>query len=44
MREENPRTLATEMSRQVIYRAMLLRKGAINVARQAFERYDKVSV
>ena len=29
---------------QDIYRAMLLRKGAINVARQAFERYDKVSV
>jgi hypothetical protein len=31
VRQENPRTLATEMSRQVIYRAMLLRKGAINV-------------
>ena len=44
MRQENPRTLATEMSRQVIYRAMLLRKGAINVAREAFERHDKVSV
>jgi glutamate dehydrogenase (NAD(P)+) len=44
MRQEDPRTLATEMSRQVIYRAMLLRKGAINVAREAFERRDKISV
>jgi glutamate dehydrogenase (NAD(P)+) len=44
VRQENPRTLATEMSKQVIYRAMLLRKGAINVAREAFERRDKISV
>ena len=44
MRQEDPRTLAIEMSRQVIYRAMLLRKGAINVAREAFERRDKISV
>ena len=44
VRQENPRTLAIEMSRQVIYRAMLLRKGAINVAREAFERRDKISV
>jgi glutamate dehydrogenase (NAD(P)+) len=44
MRGENPRTLAIEMSKQVIYRAMLLRKGAINVAREAFERHDKISV
>ena len=44
MRQENPRTLAIEMSRQVIYRAMLLRKGAISVAREAFERRDKISV
>ena len=44
VRDENPRTLATEMSKQVIYRAMLLRKGAINVAREAFERVDKISV
>ena len=44
VREENPRTLATEMSKQVIYRAMLLRKGAINVAREAFDRHDKTSV
>ena len=26
VRDENPRTLATEMSKQVIYRVMLLRK------------------
>jgi glutamate dehydrogenase (NAD(P)+) len=44
VRQENPRTLATEMAKQVIYRAMLLRKGAINVAREAFERRDKISV
>lgn len=44
MREENPRTLATEMSKQIIYRAMLLRKGAINVAREAYARLDKISV
>jgi glutamate dehydrogenase (NAD(P)+) len=44
VRQENPRTLAIEMSRQVIYRAMLLRKGAINVAREAFERRDNISV
>jgi glutamate dehydrogenase (NAD(P)+) len=42
--QENPRTLATEMAREVIYRAMLLRKGAINVAREAFERRDRISV
>jgi len=44
VRQENPRTLATEISRQVIYRAMLLRKGVINVAREAFERRDNISV
>jgi glutamate dehydrogenase (NAD(P)+) len=44
VRGENPRTLATEMSKQVIYRAMLLRKGAISVAREAFERRDNISV
>ena len=44
VRQENPTTLATEISRQVIYRAMLLRKGAINVAREAFERRDNISV
>ncbi len=44
VRQESPRALATEMSKQVVYRAMLLRKGAINVAREAFERRDKISV
>ena len=44
VRQENPRTLAIELSKQVVYRAMLLRKGAINVAREAFERRDKISV
>ena len=44
MREENPRILATEMSKQVVYRAMLLRKGALNVAREAYERLDRISV
>lgn len=44
MKEENPRTLATETSKQVVYRAMLLRKGAINVAREAYARLDKISV
>jgi|SRR5215831_17605868 len=44
VRQENPRTLAVEMSKQVVYRVMLLRKGTINVAREAFERSDKISV
>ena len=44
MKEENPRTLAIEMSKQIVYRAMLLRKGAINVAREAYARLDKISV
>jgi glutamate dehydrogenase/leucine dehydrogenase len=41
---ENPRTLAIEISKQTVYRAMLLRKGAINVAREAYTRLDKISV
>ena len=36
MNEENPRMLALEMSKQRVYRAMLLRKGAISVARSLF--------
>lgn len=44
MGEENLRTLATEMSKQIVYRAMLLRKCAINVAREAYARLDKISV
>jgi glutamate dehydrogenase (NAD(P)+) len=44
MKEENPRKIATELSKQIVYRAMLLRKGAINVAREAYDRKDKISV
>jgi glutamate dehydrogenase (NAD(P)+) len=44
MNEENPRILATEMSKQIVYRAMLLRKGAISVAREAYSRRDIISV
>jgi glutamate dehydrogenase (NAD(P)+) len=34
----NVRKVATESSKQKVYRAMLLRKGAINVAREAYAR------
>jgi glutamate dehydrogenase (NAD(P)+) len=44
MKEENPRKIATELSKQVVYRAMLLRKGAINVAREAYDRKDRISL
>lgn len=44
MREENPRKIATELSKQIVYRAMLLRKGAISVAREAYDRKDKISL
>jgi glutamate dehydrogenase (NAD(P)+) len=44
MKEENPRKIATEHSKQIVYRAMLLRKGAINVAREAYDRKDKISI
>jgi len=44
MNEENPRILALEMSKQRVYRAMLLRKGAISVAREAYSRKDAISV
>jgi glutamate dehydrogenase (NAD(P)+) len=44
MNEENPRVLALEMSKQRVYRAMLLRKGAISVAREAYSRKDAISV
>lgn len=36
--EVNVRKVATESSKQKVYRAMLLRKGAINVAREAYGR------
>lgn len=44
MKEENPRTIATELSKQIVYRAMLLRKGAISVAREAYDRKDRISL
>jgi glutamate dehydrogenase (NAD(P)+) len=44
MNEENPRVLALDMSKQRVYRAMLLRKGAISVAREAYSRKDAISV
>lgn len=44
MKEDNPRKIATELSKQIVYRAMLLRKGAISVAREAYDRKDKISL
>ncbi|MFB5600508.1 MAG: Glu/Leu/Phe/Val dehydrogenase [Nitrososphaeraceae archaeon] len=44
MKEENPRQIATKLSKQIVYRAMLLRKGAINVAREAYDRKDGISI
>ncbi len=44
MKEENPRKIATELSKQIVYRAMLLRQGAIRVAREAYDRKDKFSL
>ena len=44
MKEESPRKIATELSKQIVYRAMLLRKGAISVAREAYDRKDKTSI
>jgi glutamate dehydrogenase (NAD(P)+) len=38
----NPRVIATQMAKQIVYRAMLLRKGAINVAREAYDRKDRM--
>lgn len=40
----NPRKIATEIGKQIVYRAMLLRKGAISVAREAYARKDRISV
>ncbi len=44
MKEENPRKIATELSKQIVYRAMLLRQGAISVAREAYDRKDRFSL
>ena len=43
-KEENPRKIATELSKQIVYRAMLLRQGAISVAREAYDRKDRISL
>lgn len=39
---QNPRKIATEKAKQIVYRAMLLRKGAINVAREAYDRKGRI--
>ncbi|HZL23851.1 MAG TPA: Glu/Leu/Phe/Val dehydrogenase [Nitrososphaeraceae archaeon] len=44
MKDENPRKIATELSKQIVYRAMLLRQGAIKVAREAYDRKDRFSL
>jgi glutamate dehydrogenase (NAD(P)+) len=44
MREENPRLVSTEMSKQIVHRAMLLRKGTISVAPEDHARKDKISI
>ncbi|HZH39269.1 MAG TPA: hypothetical protein VEX17_04325, partial [Bacillales bacterium] len=41
--EVNVRKVATEITKQIVYRAMLLRKGAISVAREAYARKERVS-
>ncbi|HET6590353.1 MAG TPA: Glu/Leu/Phe/Val dehydrogenase [Candidatus Nitrosocosmicus sp.] len=38
----NVRKAAMETAKQIVYRAMLLRKGAINVAREAYARKQRV--
>ena len=44
MKEENPRKIATELSKQIVYRAMLFRQGSIRVAREAYDRKDRFSL
>jgi glutamate dehydrogenase (NAD(P)+) len=44
MKDENPRKIATELSKQIVYRAMLLRQGALKVAREAYDRKDRFSL
>src|SRR6185312_8778398 len=39
----NVREVAMETAKQIVYRAMLLRKGAINVAREAYARKEKIT-
>jgi glutamate dehydrogenase (NAD(P)+) len=38
----NVRKVAMETAKQIVYRAMLLRKGAISVAREAYARKERV--
>lgn len=40
--EFNIRKVAMETAKQIVYRAMLLRKGAISVAREAYARKERV--
>jgi len=40
--EFNVRKVAMETAKQIVYRAMLLRKGAISVAREAYARKDRI--
>ena len=40
--EFNVRKVAMETAKQIVYRAMLLRKGAISVAREAYARKERV--
>jgi hypothetical protein len=42
MMKQNPRKIATENAKQIVHRAMLLRKGAINVAREAYDRKGRI--
>ncbi|WP_458719648.1 Glu/Leu/Phe/Val family dehydrogenase [Candidatus Nitrosocosmicus sp. R] len=39
----NVRKVAMETAKQIVYRAMLLRKGAISVAREAYARKERVN-
>jgi glutamate dehydrogenase (NAD(P)+) len=39
---QNLRKIATEKAKRRVYRAMLLRKGAINVAREAYDRKGRI--
>jgi len=39
---QNPRKITTEKAKRRVYRAMLLRKGAINVAREDYDRKGRM--
>ena len=38
----NVRKIAMETAKQIVYRAMLLRKGSISVAREAYARKEQI--